>query len=385
MSRPVPLAWLQLSREKLRLVAAIAGVTFGVVLIFVQLGFQEALFTSSVRYHTTLAYDLAIVSPKTDFIVQPVSFPRTRLFQVAGFPEVEAVTPVYLGQARWRNPFSPSETRGIFVVGFDPADTGFAALDLGEHLADIRIPDQVLFDLASRPEYGPIAESFERDGDLYVEVNDRKIQVVGLFKLGTSFGIDGSVLTSDLNFRRIFPDRPASHIDLGLIQLADGADPEAVRDAIAAAIPGDVQVLTRAKFVQKELDYWNSSTPIGFVFSFGVLMGLIVGMIIVYQILFSDVQDSLREYATLKAIGYTHNFLVGVVMREAALLAVLGYVPAISVTWLIYSQAAAATHLPIGFTSERIVGVFALTVFMCCASAALAIRKLKSAEPADIY
>jgi putative ABC transport system permease protein len=385
MSRRVPLAWLQLSREKLRLAAAIAGVTFGVVLIFVQLGFQEALFTSSVRYHTTLSYDLAIVSPKTDFIVQPVSFPRTRLFQVAGFPEVESVTPVYLGQARWRNPFSPRETRGIFVVGFDPADTGFAHLELGDLISDIRIPDRVLYDLASRPEYGPIAEAFEREGPLSVEVNDRKIEVVGLFKLGTSFGIDGSVLTSDLNFRRIFPDRPASHIDIGLIQLSEGADPDAVRDAIAAAIPGDVEVLTRAGFVQKELDYWNSSTPIGFVFSFGVVMGLVVGMIIVYQILFSDVQDSLREYATLKAMGYTHGFLVAVVMREAALLAMLGYVPAILVTWLIYSQAAAATHLPIAFSIERIIGVFALTIFMCCASAMLAIRKLKSAEPADIY
>jgi len=385
MSRHVPLAWLQLSRDKLRLVAAIAGVTFGVVLIFVQLGFQEALFTSSVRYHTTLAYDLAIVSPKTDFIVQPVNFPRTRLFQVSGFPEVESVTPVYLGQARWRNPSSPRETRSIFVVGFDPEDSGFDDLEIGPLLSEIRIPDRVVFDLASRPEYGPIAESFEREGDLSVEVNDRKIEVVGLFKLGTSFGIDGSILTSDLNFRRIFPDRPASHIDLGLIQLADGADPEAVRDAITAAIPRDVQVLTRAGFVQRELDYWNSSTPIGFVFSFGVVMGLVVGMIIVYQILFSDVQDSLREYATLKAMGYTHRFLVGVVMREATLLAILGYVPAIVVTWLIYSQAAAATHLPIAFTYERIVGVFALTISMCCASAMLAIRKLKSAEPADIY
>ena len=385
MSRRVPLAWLQLRREKLRLVAAVAGVTFGVVLIFVQLGFQQALFDSSVRYHTALAYDLAVVSPRTDFLVQPVSFPRSRLFQIQGFSAVRSVTPVYLGQGRWRNPLDPSESRLIFVVGYDPADEGFASLGLGGLASALTSPDRVLFDRASRPEYGPVAEEFARRGRLGVEVNDRRLEIVGLFELGTSFGIDGSLLTSDLNFRRMFAGRRASHIDLGLIQLADGADPDALRDEIAAAIPADVRVLTRADFVQKELDYWAGSTPIGYVFGFGVVMGLVVGSIIVYQILFSDVQDSLREYATLKAMGYTHRYLVGVVMREAALLAVLGYVPALLLAAALYEQAGAATHLPIRLTVARSAGVFALTVFMCCGSAALAIRKLRSAEPAEVY
>ena len=385
MSRRVPLAWLQLRREKLRLVAAMAGVTFGVVLIFVQLGFQQALFDSSVRYHTSLDYDIAIVSPKTDFIVQPVSFPRARLFQLPSFEEVRSVTPVYLGQARWRNPMAPAETRSIFVVGFDPSDLGFGGLELGELLEQIQLPDRVLFDRASRPEFGPVAAAFEERGELEVEANDRELTVAGLFELGTSFGIDGSLLTSDLNFRRIFPHRLASHVDLGLIDLEPGTDAAAVRDAMAEAIPPDVEVLTRDDFVQRELAYWSGSTPIGYIFSFGVIMGVVVGMIIVYQILFSDVQDSLREYATLKAMGYTHRFLVGVVLREAAILAVLGYLPALALTYGIYDAAATATHLPIAFTEERLAGVLALTLAMCCASASLAIRKLRSAQPAEIY
>jgi putative ABC transport system permease protein len=383
MSRPVPLAWLQLWREKLRLAAAIAGVTFAVVLVFAQLGFQQALLESSVHYHTTLAYDLAVVSPKTDFIVEPVSFPRSRLFQITGFPGVESVSPLYLGRARWRNPFEPRETRAIFVVGFDPSDEGFDWV--GDLRDEIRFPDRVLFDRKSRPEYGPVAAAVEERGALSAEVNDRSLQIVGLFDLGTSFAIDGSLLTSDLNFRRILADRPASHIDIGLVHLSPGANPEAVRDAIATAIPPDVEVLTRMDFVQREVDYWNQSTPIGFVFSFGVVIGLVVGMIIVYQILFSDVRDSLREYATLKAMGYTHGYLVRVVMREAAILAVLGYLPAVLVTSIIYAQAGAATHLPIELTLPRAAGVLALTLVMCCGSAALAIRKLRSADPAEIY
>ncbi len=383
--RRVPIAWLQLKREKLRLLAAIAGVTFGVVLIFVQLGFQEALFASAVRYHQTLGYDLALLSPRTDFIVRPVSFPRNRLHQVTGFEGVEHVTPVYLGPARWRNPFAPKETRSIYVVGFDPSDEGFTAFFDQSLLDEMKKPDRVLFDSASRPEFGPVAARVREAGSLDAEVNDRTVRVVGLFELGTSFGIDGSLLTSDLNFRRLFPDRTASHVDLGLIQLAPGVDTLAMRDRILETLPRDVEALTRTDFVRREVAYWNRATPIGYVFSFGVAMGLVVGMIIVYQILFSDVQDSLREYATLKAMGYTHRFLVGVVLRESALLAVFSYLPALALSLIIYRQAGEATHLPIAMSVERAVGVFGLTLFMCCASAALAIRKLRSAQPAEIF
>jgi putative ABC transport system permease protein len=385
VSLNVPLAWLQLKREKLRLLAAIAGITFGVVLIFVQLGFQEALFESSVRYHKTLGYDIAIVSPKTDFIVQPVSFARARLHQVTGLQGVANVTSVYLGQARWRNPFDPSVTRSIYVVGFNPSDEGFSDLYEPELLSELKKPDRLLFDRASRPEFGPVARSVVDDGPLAVEVNDRAALIVGLFELGTSFGIDGSLLTSDLNFRRLFPKRTASHIDLGLIQLEPGMDAAKMRDTILETLPRDVEVLTRSEFAKREVDYWSRATPIGYVFSFGVAMGLVVGMIIVYQILFSDVQDSLREYATLKAMGYTHGYLVGVVMGEATLLAVLSYIPAFALTLLVYQQAGAATHLPVQMTAARAFAVFGLTLFMCCASAALAIRKLRSAQPAEIF
>jgi len=385
VNRKVPIAWLQLKREKLRLLAAIAGVTFGVVLIFVQLGFQRALFDSSVRFHSTLDYEIAIVSPKTDTIVRPKSFARSRLYQLPGVEGVEAVTPVYLGSASWRNPVRPSDSRTIYVFGFDPTDAGFDWPGVSGGLNSIRLPDRVLFDRASRTEFGPVVDLFEKEGLVETEVNDRRVEVTGLFKLGTSFGIDGSLVTSDLNFRRLFPDREASHIDIGLVHLQPGANVEDTRQAILAAVPGDVDVLTRDEFVAREIAYWNGSTPIGFVFSFGVVMGLIVGMIIVYQILFSDVQDSLSEYATLKAMGYTHRFLVGVVMREAVLLAILGYLPAIAMTLLVYRHAGAATNLTIEMTTLRASMVLGLTVFMCCASAALAIRKLKSAEPAEIF
>ena len=262
---------------------------------------------------------------------------------------------------------------------------GFDWPGVAEGLTQLRLPDRVLFDRASRDEYGPLAELLAERGAVETEVNHRRIEVAGLYELGTSFGIDGSLVTSDLNFHRIFSSRSPSHVDIGLVHLETGADPEFVRDRIISTIPGDVDVLTQAQFVAREIEYWNESTPIGFVFSFGVIMGLVVGSIIVYQILFSDVQDSLAEYATLKAMGYTHRYLVGVVMREAVLLGLFSYLPAVALTLVVYAQAGAATNLPIEMNIVRAAAVLGLTLFMCCSSAGLAVRKLRSAQPAEIF
>ena len=382
---PTRIAWLQISHQKLRLLAALLGVAFAVVLVFVQLGFQQALYDSSVRWHTALGYDLAVISPKTTYLVNPPGFPRSRLYQTLGFEGVSSVTPVYIGIAEWRNPQDPLKTRNIYVMGFDPMDSGFSLAGDRSQVNQLRMPDRVLFDRLSRPEFGPIAELFLNGENVTTEINGRDIKVVGVYDLGTSFGIDGSIVTSDLNFRRIFSERSASRIELGLMRLDQGADPLQVRDRIMDGIPGDVVILTRDEFIQHEVDYWSNNTPIGYVFGLGVAMGLAVGLIVVYQILFSDVQDHLREYATMKAMGYSNFFLSRLVLAEAVILAVLGFIPGYFCSLLVYTQAREATNLPVIMTTERGLMVLALIVVMCGVSALLAMRKLRSADPAEVF
>jgi putative ABC transport system permease protein len=275
--------------------------------------------------------------------------------------------------------------RLIFVVGIDPSRDVVDLAGIDKHWDRLQLADFVLYDRASRPEYGSIAAHFEAGQRVLTELGGRLIEVAGLFELGTSFGIDGSVITSDLNFLRLFPNRSPGAIDLGLVELEPGVDPDAVRDAIAAGIPRDVEVLTRADFIAREKDYWDANTPIGYVFLFGVIMGLAVGGVIVYQILFADVSEHLREYATLKAMGYPNAFLVSVVLQESIILALLGYVPGIVVTLGLYSASAAATGLPLRMTAGRAVFVLLLTLAMCCISGALALRKVRSADPAEVF
>jgi putative ABC transport system permease protein len=295
------------------------------------------------------------------------------------------VSSVYLGQALWKNPAESGESRIIFVVGFDPSDEVFALPGIVENVSRLRMPDSVLYDEASRPEFGPVAEMFQGKGVVETEVNNREVEVVGLFDLGTSFGIDASIATSDLNFLRIFPDRERGLINIGLVKLEPGADLRAVRDAMASELSNEVEVLTRAEFIAREIDYWNTNTPIGYVFSFGVIIGMMVGSIIVYQILFSDVSDHLQEYATLKAMGYTNAFLFGIVIQEAVILAALGFFPGLVVCLGLYHLAADATQLPLSMTLGRGIFVMVLTVAMCCVSGAIALRKIRSADPAEVF
>jgi putative ABC transport system permease protein len=380
----MPLGWLQLKNQKLRFAVALLGVAFAAILILMQLGFREAMFGSAVRYHELLRYDVALVSPDMAFIVQPHSFSNRRLYQARGVAGVASVSPVYFGIGDWENPVSHT-TRSIFVVGLDPDDDSLALPDVERQAHVIRIQDQVLFDEASRPEYGPIVAALRGGQSVEVEVNHRRIAVAGTFLFGTSFGIDGSVLTSETNFLRLFPSRQRGLIELGLVRVEKGAAPERVRDAIRAALPLDVEVLTRAEFIARERHYWDSSTPIGYVFAFGVVVGLVVGGIIVYQILFADVNDHLAEYATLKAMGYSDLYLSGVVIQQAVILALLGFAPGVLLCLLLYRVSSEATRLPLEMTWTRVLGVLSLTVLMCSVSAVLALRKVRSADPADVF
>jgi putative ABC transport system permease protein len=378
------IGWLQLRHKPLRLMVALAGIAFAVLLIMMQLGFRSALFESAVRFHERLDYDIALFSPDSVFIVRPQPFSIRRLYQALGFEGVADVTPVYIFPSVWKNPWN-NERRSINTIGFPPSHPllDLDGFDAAREL--LRRQDVVLFDRGSRPEFGPVAERVAAGDPVVTEINDREIEVVGLFEMGTSFGIDGTVITSEDNWLRLFPERPRNEIQLGLIRLREGSDADRVRDALATYLPDDVLVLTRRQFVERETDYWNAATPIGYIFAFGAIMGFVVGAIIVYQILFADVSEHLNEYATLRAIGFRNRFVSGIVLQQAVILAVLGYLPGVAIVWWLYGRAAAATNLPLYVTQDRAVTVFLLTLAMCAISALLAVRKVRRLDPAEVF
>lgn len=382
--RKVPLAWRQLQRDRLRLAAALLGVAFAAMLMLVQLGFRRAMLQSAVRYQESFDYDLVVLSRQTVFIGITHPFPRRRLYQAAGLAGVAWVAPVYAYQQHWENPWAHN-TRNILVVGTDPRREVLRAPGVAEGLPLLRRADAVLFDRGSRLEFGDVAGRFERGEPVAAEIAGKRVEVVGLFELGSSFGVDGNVFTSEDGFLRLFPHRSQGAIDLGLIKLVPGAPAVAVRDALAGELERDVEVLTREDFVRREIGYWERATPIGFVVGFGLLMGFVVGGILVYQILFTDVADNLRQYATLKAMGWSDGALRALVVRQALLLAVLGFVPGVVLALIANRIAGLALRIPVRLVPESLLFVLAATVLMCTVAGLGALRKLRQAEPAELF
>ncbi|MCA3643031.1 MAG: FtsX-like permease family protein [Methylobacterium sp.] len=377
------LAWRQLTHQPARLASAVAGVVFACLLVFMQLGFHDALFDSATSTARAIRGDIMVFSRQSETTSRTSGLPRARLMQALADPDVNRVTPVYLGQAIWKNP-ETAVRRSIIVLGADP-DSGVFALEGVRAVAErLRQRDTLLFDALSRPEYGPIGERLAR-GAATVEVANRTTEVVGLFRLGASFAADGNLLTSDVNFHRLVRDRTPDMVDVGAVFLNAGADVNAVKARLQRLLPDDVRVLTRDEFIASERAYWANSAAIGFIFLFGVGMGLVVGFVIVYQILFTDVANHLSEYATLKAMGYTDRYLLAVVFSEALMLAALGFVPGLALSWWLFGISAEATFLPMLLRPDMAAFVFALIFAMCAASGAVAVRKLRDANPADMF
>ncbi len=162
-------------------------------------------------------------------------------------------------------------------------------------------------------------------------------------------------------------------------------DVKAVIEKMRATLPQDVTIASKEEFIDFERKYWEESTAIGFIFTLGATMGFIVGIVIVYQILYTDVNDHLPEYATLKAMGYKDGYFLGVVFQEALILAILGYLPGLGISVVLYNLARTATTLPMYMTLTKVITVFAMTTIMCSVSGAIAVRKLQAADPADIF
>ena len=381
--RKTPLAWLQLMKEKTRLGVAIAGIAFADILMFFQLGMLDALFDGAAKSHYNLQAALVLVNPQFQTLYSVKSIPRERLQQALAYAGVESVRPLYIDFAQWRNPESLI-SRSILVWGIDPANSAFRLPEVNQNLEQLKLLNRVLFDRGSRPEYGSIADLLKQQGTLKVQINERTLETVGLFSLGASFVADGNVITSDSTFLTLFPDRQPESIEMGLINLKSGTDVQQVQSQLRANLPDDVKVVTPQELAQSEIDYW-SSQGIGFIFGLGVTVGFIVGIVIVYQILYSDVSEHLPEYATLKAMGYSERYLLSLLMQAALLLTILGYIPGFVFSLGLYQLTSTATQLPIAMKVTRALLVLLLTIAMCSVSGAIAMRKLRSADPADIF
>jgi putative ABC transport system permease protein len=379
-----PIGWLQLRRNKARFFVALGGIAFADLLMFMQLGVLGAALDTSALLNNLLQADIVLISPEARDIQNSATIPRSRLYQAEGQPGIASGTAMYLGFLDWRSPFN-AERRSMLIVGTDPDNPGIGLVDVQRQKESLKRPDTVIFDRLSRGNYPVTLKQLDKGQPVTAEIDRRTLTVIGTFRLGAAFGLDGTLIGSETTFLHLFPTRSPKSITLGLLRVSPGEDPIAVAALLKSKMADDVDVMTRAEFVQHAKTYQGKHTPIGFIFGLGTVMGFIVGMVMVYQVLSTDVADHLAEYATFKAMGFTNAYLVGIIVEECFILATIGFVPGLIAGEGLMKLMHIATALPTSLPFSRMVLVFLLTFVLCMVSGIIASRRLRKADPAEVF
>ncbi len=384
MSQRIPLAWLQLRHEKMKLFAAVSGVMVSVVLMWMQLGLLQALFASAVEFHGSVNGELIVIHGQYEYLLRNQPFSSRLLHRVLGSPHVQEIYSIYAAPVEWKNPWN-GERRTIQCYGIDTDKPAINLPMLDSQLAVLRQTDAFLYDRKARPGFGPVLEESAKGTLIEPEINRRKMTLKGLTEIGASFGVDGNIIVSHANFLRLVSDRASGEIDFGVIKLRPGADVVEMQSQVQAILGKEVNVLTRDELCERELLYWRRATPIGIVFSTGTFVGFFIGFIVVYQILYTDVTTHLPHFATMKAMGFSNGYLFRMVLSQSLQLAMLGFVPGSIIAGILYAGLRSATLLPLRLELSRGIFLLAATILMCVISGTLAIRKLRTADPADVF
>jgi len=372
------LAWRILTYDKGRTALAVVGVFMAILLVFVQLGFFIAVPQGGMLLYDRTRFDLLIASTGYEYQVQPGEFPLSQLDKARTAPEVALAAPLYFGSAKWRSG-EDGKAPDVFVIGLDPQDRIFTSEDINRQLAVLDRADTALVDRMTRPMFGPLTT------DRVVEIAGDKVKIGGDYVLGTGFMGLGVILVSAQNFVRLFPYRKLRQVNLGLIQLKPGVDPDRAAASLRQLLGGDIQIFTRPELEAHETSYWTTRTSVGLLFGSGLIVSFIVGVMVVYQILATQVSRQLPQFATLKAVGYGDRFLSGTVITMALLIVLAGFFPALVAALGIYEVIREETLLPVEMSGPRIAVVFAATLAMAAASALLSMSSLRRADPADLF
>lgn len=380
----LPIGWLQLSHNKGRLLAAVAGVAFANLLVFMQLGIMGALNGSTVAPYALLNADIILSSQEGNTLTDSENIARVRMFQALGVAGVATATPLFIGNL----PFTLDDGSSVSLLtfGVDTTQRGLVSPEIAAALDQLTIENTTLLDEGTRGMPPAIIERLQQGGTFAFEANGATMTAVGTMNVGGGFLADGMLVMSDQTFLRFFASRSSGAPDHILIGVEDGVSIETVATRLRTALPEDsVRVQTTQGAQAADLAFMATERPTGIIFGFGVFMGVLVGLVIVYQVLSTDVADHLGEYATFKAMGYGQPFFLGIIFEEAIVLAVFGFIPGFLISLGLYAGLVAVTGLPVSMDAGRAAMVFFGTLAACTLSGAIATRRLASADPADLF
>jgi putative ABC transport system permease protein len=396
-----------------RSAVAITGMGFAVVMVLLQLGFLQAVKVTAEVNYAQLDFDVALVSPDFEQFYDPGTFPKKRLEQAESLATVVSASPLYTRMHLWRCPAypldsaetpsvphreqsaierwwagakrpRPGQRRALLVIGADLDKNPFRnpiRAQIEAAGSNLRKEGRLLMNAWSNTDFGwDLRDLFNG-----WELGSQRVEVIGGFTLRRSFGADAAVLCSDANFARAFGQPTLdSAVNFGLVKVQPGTAAETARK-LNESLPSDVKALTRDELDTVEEDYWVGQTATGKIFAFGVAVTMFVSAVVVYQVLSNDVREHLPEYATLKAMGYRDSKLMAIVLVQASIVALASYVPAVLVSIGLYRATETLANIPMDLTSGNLALVLVLTLLTGVGSGILALNKIRSADPADLF
>lgn len=372
------LAWHNTVQNKKRTFAAVAGITFSVLLVFMQLGFLQTAKTNSTIVYNYFDFDLLVTSIRFEALESPGGFDSARMLQARVVPGVLDVSTLNYSRARWRDPENKNRGSSCMMLGFD---LNPAFIPVEAHRVALRAltsRDTVMLDRFSHPDYG--AQRIGKEATL----DNRPVTLAALYEMGVGFQAEGTVVVSQDTYLSIRRGN-SREINFGLVKIAPGASAAEVKSRLIAALPNDVLVFTKSEIIARERDYYVNVKPIGIMFRAGAFVAFCVGGVILYQVLASEISNRLRELATLKAVGFTVAYVYGVGVQQALLFATMSYGPAFVFSLITFRLVFWASHIPMFMTWNLALVVLGLSVAMTSISSVLALQKVKRADPADLF
>jgi len=380
----LPIGWLQLSHSKGRLFAAVSGVAFANLLVFMQLGIMGALNGSTVAPYAIIDTDIILSSQEGNTLTDSEHIARVWMLQALSVAGVADASPLYVGNL----PFTLADGSSVSLLAFGVNTTQpeFVSPIIAPILSKLILENTALLDEGTRGMPASVIDGLKAGGTHSFEASGETLTAIGTMNIGGGFLADGMMMLSDQTFLRFFPARSSAAPDHIMVRVVDGVSTEAVAARLATVLPAaSVKIQTTAAAKAADLSFMSSERPTGIIFGFGVFMGVLVGLVIVYQVLSTDVADHLREYATFKAMGYGQPFFLGIIFEEAIVLAVFGFIPGFIASMGLYAGLVAVTGLPVAMDAPRAILVFLGTLAACTLSGAIATRRLAKADPADLF
>ena len=390
MFRTFSIAGGQLLHQKVQTIITILGIAVTAVLLFMQIGFRVGLLESSTQLPASFQSDIVLTSSSSIAFSVAIPFSERRLNQVLAFEEVEAVTPIYITMIFVKRlEEQPKFMSSMQVIAFPLRPNVIDVPGLAENLDKVKGDDFFLLDARSRSELSPLIAEVKNNGRVSTEITSvgferRRIDLVGLFEMGASTFYNGNLITSEANFLKIF-GLGQGEIVAGLVHVKPGVDVPSLISRMKTYLPKDVKVMSREELIREDKKFIEHSSPMGIVILFAMLFSILIGIVVLYQVLYQNISRFTKEYAALKAIGYSQGFLVKIVLEQVFVFAILGYIPGFIISCFVYDVLSEVTKMKF-LMSFNIAAFVLFEIFLICAvSGIIATNKLKEANPVDVF